>query len=214
MALHDFAEIVLIGLAIGLIYIVWHLLAKGAREIRPDLWSGAILLLAAVFPIAYVIIQKSILYNAERHVTFVLPPLACLAAWGGYSMFASLNGTGKKLATISVLAYLSFHVVTMVRLHPDEYVYFNQFVGGLKGANGLYETDYWGNSYREAVHDLTHYVQTSGTPSPGRQIQGLHRVCFSRLHLVLLAEKLLANHRAHRGGLLHRQHELPRRQKC
>jgi len=158
-------EIVLVGLAIGLIYIVWHLLAKGAREIRPDLWSGAILLLAAVFPIAYVIIQKSILYNAERHVTFVLPPLACLAAWGGYSVFASLNGTGKKLATISVLAYLSFHVVTMVRLHPDEYVYFNQFVGGLKGANGLYETDYWGNSYREAVHDLTQYVQTSGTPS-------------------------------------------------
>ena len=158
-------EIVLIGLAIGLIYAVWHVLAKAGRELRADLWRGAILLLAAVFPIAYVILKKSILYNAERHVSFVLAPLACLAAWGGYCAFTSLNGSGKKLAAVSILAYLVFQVVTMARLHPDEYVYFNQFVGGLKGADGLYETDYWGNSYREAVHDLTRYVQTSGTPS-------------------------------------------------
>jgi L-threonylcarbamoyladenylate synthase len=40
--------------------------------------------------------------------------------------------------------------VTMFRLHPYEYVYFNELVGGLNGAQGNYEMDYWGASYSEA----------------------------------------------------------------
>ena len=37
-----------------------------------------------------------------------------------------------------------------IRNHPHEYVYFNPLVGGLDGAFGNYETDYWGNSIRMA----------------------------------------------------------------
>lgn len=40
----------------------------------------------------------------------------------------------------------------MFRLHPYEYIYYNSLVGGLPGANGKYETDYWGAGYREAVY--------------------------------------------------------------
>jgi hypothetical protein len=42
----------------------------------------------------------------------------------------------------------------MIRLHPFEYVYFNELVGGLKGAAGGFETDYWGASMKEAVEWL------------------------------------------------------------
>ena len=46
-----------------------------------------------------------------------------------------------------------------VRLHPNQYVYYNSFVGGLKGADGQYETDYWANSYKEAVEQMVAYVK-------------------------------------------------------
>ena len=34
------------------------------------------------------------------------------------------------------------------RNHPNEYVYFNEFVGGLKNVYGDYETDYYFNSLK------------------------------------------------------------------
>jgi hypothetical protein len=42
-------------------------------------------------------------------------------------------------------------VVGIVRLHPYEYVYYNELVGGVRGAYGQFELDYWCTSYREAV---------------------------------------------------------------
>jgi hypothetical protein len=48
--------------------------------------------------------------------------------------------------------------VQMVTLHPYQYVFFNQVVGGVSGADGHYETDYWGTSYREAVEQLAGLV--------------------------------------------------------
>jgi hypothetical protein len=158
-------ELVLVGLAIGLVYFIWYSFARLNKENFAGLWKGALLSFATVFPVAYIVFRRSVVYNGERHVTFVLPLLACLAAWGGYRAVESLNPGAQKIAAACVLAYLVFHVGTMARLHPDEYVYFNQFVGGLKAANGLYETDYYGNSYREAVGDLKAYVAKSPVPT-------------------------------------------------
>ena len=46
----------------------------------------------------------------------------------------------------------------MIALHPNEYVYFNQIAGGLPGAFGRYDTDYYGNSYKEAYARLFEHV--------------------------------------------------------
>ena len=40
---------------------------------------------------------------------------------------------------------------SLIRLHPYQSSYFNALVGGLGGAAGRYETDYWISSYREAM---------------------------------------------------------------
>jgi hypothetical protein len=41
--------------------------------------------------------------------------------------------------------------VAIVRLHPYEYVYFNELAGGVRGASRAYEMDYWATSYRETM---------------------------------------------------------------
>jgi len=42
----------------------------------------------------------------------------------------------------------------MVMLHPDQYVYYNGFVGGVAGAENRFKLDYWANSFAEAVRGL------------------------------------------------------------
>jgi hypothetical protein len=47
-------------------------------------------------------------------------------------------------------------LIASIRLHPYEYVYYNQFVGGAKGVVDRFELDYWGTSYREAANEANH----------------------------------------------------------
>jgi hypothetical protein len=51
------------------------------------------------------------------------------------------------------------HVTVMAMLHPDEYVYYNGFIGGVEGAAGLFKLDYWANSYAEAVAGLEDHLR-------------------------------------------------------
>ena len=44
-------------------------------------------------------------------------------------------------------------------LHPDQYVYYNAFVGGVEGAQHKFKLDYWANSYAEAVQGLEDYLR-------------------------------------------------------
>jgi hypothetical protein len=47
----------------------------------------------------------------------------------------------------------------MAMLHPDEYVYYNGFIGGAAGAENKFKLDYWANSYAEAVRGLEDYLR-------------------------------------------------------
>jgi hypothetical protein len=47
----------------------------------------------------------------------------------------------------------------MAMLHPDQYVYYNAFVGGIEGAQRKFKLDYWANSYAEAVRGLEDYLR-------------------------------------------------------
>jgi len=42
-------------------------------------------------------------------------------------------------------------LIAAVRLHPYEYVYYNQFIGGVDAAVDRFELEYWATSYREAA---------------------------------------------------------------
>ncbi len=121
----------------------------------------AILCVAFLFPIAYVMVRDVTVYDGMRHFLFILPPLACLLA---LALEQALRWIGARRAVFATALQCCVGVlllpvaVQMVTLHPYQYVYFNQIVGGVSGADGDYETDYWGTSYREAVEQLAGLV--------------------------------------------------------
>ncbi|HEY7699242.1 MAG TPA: hypothetical protein VIE88_12550 [Vicinamibacteria bacterium] len=164
-------EIVLLGLALGLAIVLYRAV-KG--EIRPHSEKAlklALVIFAASFPLVYIAVRKPIVYDGMRHVLFVLPLLAVIAALAFDFALERLRtrSAGAVLGLGGI--YLLYHLSILIRLHPHEYVYFNRLVGGLPGADGRYETDYWGESYREAVAILVDRLQSeSKAPPPPYQV--------------------------------------------
>jgi len=53
---------------------------------------------------------------------------------------------------IAIVASVAMTVVDMWQLHPHQYIFFNRLFGkGLAKAARSFDTDYWGNSYKEGV---------------------------------------------------------------
>jgi hypothetical protein len=113
-----------------------------------------------VFPVVYAVAIKAVLFDGMRHFIFVLPLIAVVAAIAADHLLDRMRGFAYRRVVYGVLAvYGAGHLAIMAMLHPNEYVYYNGFVGGVEGAQGLFKLDYWANSYAEAVDGLTEYLE-------------------------------------------------------
>ena len=90
---------------------------------------------AILFPVGYAIAIQAVLFDGMRHFIFVLPPIACAAALVADRALDRLRALAVAAPAYGALAlYGACHVGVMAMLHPDEYVYYNVFVGGVHGA--------------------------------------------------------------------------------
>ena len=108
------------------------------------------LLFAVIFPVYWVIHSHSNLYGGIRHLLFVMPPMVVIAARFWSEIMNWCRGYLKLLPCCVFIGLLALPVAHAFRNHPNEYVYFNEFVGGLKKSYGNYETDYYFNSLKES----------------------------------------------------------------
>ncbi len=53
-------------------------------------------------------------------------------------------------------------IVAGIQLHPYEYIYYNSFIGGVRGAQGRFELEYWATSYRAAMNYVNSIAPANG----------------------------------------------------
>lgn len=108
---------------------------------------------ASIFPVFYIIYKDSILHDGWRHLMFVYPSMVVVAALF-WMQLESLFKNKK------IIQYVTYGLLGILMLEPTvfiarnlhyPYVYFNPIGGGIKGAYGNYETDYWGVSTKQAL---------------------------------------------------------------
>lgn len=126
-----------------------------------------IVAMAALAPIAFVIITRASLYDGVRHILFTLPPLAVLAAWSLARCFPLIRrfpAAFGALATLQISAVL----FVLVRLHPLEYIATNAFAGWTPGSYGRFELDYWNVAATPALRRLEQRRrdETAGRAAP------------------------------------------------
>jgi hypothetical protein len=122
---------------------------------------GAFLTFTIVFPWLYAIIKRSPLYDGERHFLFLVPIFVVIAGVTlvqAIRLLAARSRVAAWGAYLVTVAYCVRMVLAMVHVHPHEYLWFNKFVGGLPGALTHYDTDYYGNTYKEAFETLRQYL--------------------------------------------------------
>ncbi|MBY0424629.1 MAG: hypothetical protein K2Q22_03245, partial [Cytophagales bacterium] len=108
-----------------------------------------------IFPILTALYKDLMVYNAWRHYLFVFPFFAVIAASGWTLLEQEMGNKILKMSVLGLFGLLLIPVVYWnVANHPNQYVYYNEFVGGTAGAYGKYETDYYSNSVREATEWL------------------------------------------------------------
>ncbi len=107
---------------------------------------------ATLFPWTYAAYNQSPLYDGLRQFLFLLPLIAVLSAlsWSHYMTVDKLKFF-RYLFGLVFLTGLLFPLRFMFVNHPNEYVYFNEINGGIKGAYGKFDTDYYMNSVRKTA---------------------------------------------------------------
>ena len=98
-----------------------------------------------IIPFIGFIILHSALYDNFRQIFFILPPVF----WMAGVAFEKIKNTKWQITLVTLC--LIPGILGIIRLHPYEYIYYNSFIGGVDGAQGRFELDYWGTSYREAA---------------------------------------------------------------
>lgn len=121
----------------------------------------AMVTFAAVFPVLCEVVAHGPAFCGLRHFLFVLPPIAILAGIGLDRVVTRLSAMRRQFgiaALAIVVAGFGWNAVTLVRLHPYEYLVFNPLVGGIEGASRRYAMDYWFTIMPEAVDGLEAYL--------------------------------------------------------
>ncbi|MGA9531566.1 MAG: hypothetical protein WBR18_02520 [Anaerolineales bacterium] len=108
------------------------------------------------------------IYGNIRHLLFILPPLLIIAGlalewlvdlfinrWLRWGLFALAIAPG---------------IWGIVQLHPYEYIYMNQLVGGVSGAQGRYELDRQCISLRGGIEILNQIAEPGASVMVMRQI--------------------------------------------
>lgn len=116
---------------------------------------------AAIFPVACQVVTEGPALDGCRHFLFVFPLIAVLAGVGLSTSIGALARLHRNVLIVWIAVIATCFTWTagkLYNLHPYEYLYYNQLVGGLEGASRRFVTDYWVNIMPEAVEELHDFL--------------------------------------------------------
>ncbi len=125
-----------------------------------------VFLLCFFLPLGAVIALHSVLYDAWRHMFFIYPAFVMIAMYGLSVVYERLQAQKNRAVRWSlpllIGAALGGTLVTMIKLHPYQNVYFNPLAGpDMQAVKARFELDYWGLSYRKGLEYILEH-----DPSP------------------------------------------------
>ncbi|WP_297096681.1 tetratricopeptide repeat protein [uncultured Draconibacterium sp.] len=116
------------------------------------------LFFTALFPVTYLIYQKANLYSGMRHLTFIVPSFVIIAALSWNKIIGIINKYYKIIPTALLIILMFLPLRHIIANHPNQYVYFNEIIGGMKGGYANYDMDYFYNSTKAGVNWLENNV--------------------------------------------------------
>jgi tetratricopeptide (TPR) repeat protein len=133
------------------------LFLKNKKELNPY-WIF-VLYFSTLFPIAYIIYKGSNVYGGWRHMIFVYPSLVVLAGIGIQWIGDLMPKKILRPVFYAMIPIAMINPVSHVFRNPMlEYIYYNEFTGGVKKAYKKYETDYYLMSLKPATEYIINEI--------------------------------------------------------
>jgi hypothetical protein len=183
-------------LAIQLTEPVWLLFLVGvaaavfgfAKKRRESAELLALTFVWFILPLLTFVILRPTLYDNIRQSFFIIPPIFFMAGLA----FDQIRKPVPQNILIALV--LLPGLIASIRLHPYEYVYYNQFVGSAKGVVDRFELDYWGTSYREAANEANRIAPPNANVWVDGPAHLFNRFARSDLHIYSPQEAERADH--------------------
>lgn len=128
---------------------------------------ASLLLLWFFLPLARFIDPKVAVMDGIRHFEEVIYPLCAISAVGAVRIYIYyrqlltltavrqfINGKQVILEWLLPAGLLIYLIYNIVAYHPFQIAYYNELVGGIRGAYTRYDLDYWGSSQKKAAEWL------------------------------------------------------------
>ncbi len=140
----------LVGLLLALLA-----LARRSRA-EPVSEAARAVALAALVPLAWIVVRGVPLYDGSRHVLFAIAPLTILAALGWVASCQPWFESRPRRTALAVALVLCLFepLAWIARARSYAYTYFNPLAGGLARASHRFDSDYWNLSGRAAAGQL------------------------------------------------------------
>jgi hypothetical protein len=158
------------------------------KQSRENLELLALTTVWFILPLLTFVILRPTLYDNFRQSFFIVPPIFFMAG------LAFDQVRKPVIQGILIALVLLPGLIASIRLHPYEYVYYNQFVGGAKGVVDRFELDYWATSYREAANEANRIAPPNANVWVDGPAHLFNRFARSDLHIYSPQEAERADH--------------------
>lgn len=128
------------------------------RDKKQGFWYF-MLWFTVLFPVIFIIYRESNVYGGWRHMMFIYPSMLALSAMALTRLIRLVPKGIGKYVVIAVVAMGLFHPLRhIIRNHPNTYIYFNEWSGGINSNYGKFETDYYANSLKPASDHFIEHI--------------------------------------------------------
>ncbi len=123
-----------------------------------------LILLWLAIPILRVTAPGTTIYGGIRQIMEYIPPLAILSGIGTATILGLLKKRLYRFIAIGLIVLgFSFNIYRLISIHPNENVYFNFLIGGLKGAKER-NIPSWGNTFGAAYREGIIWINKNAEP--------------------------------------------------
>lgn len=138
-------------------------IAFSIRSFYSEKTNDAALQLCLIWLLTPILIQATVgsyMCDGIRHFMTVVPAISLLAGYAVWRVgtVKALQGRAKWLYGTLIACLFLVTLIKNIQLHPYQVVYFNRLAGGVKGAYGVFDLDYWAQSYKEAGEYINKYT--------------------------------------------------------
>ncbi|EKD49697.1 MAG: hypothetical protein ACD_63C00070G0015 [uncultured bacterium] len=139
------------------------------RNVKTLANDGSILYLVWFWlPLVLIVILHINVYDGIRHFVFIVPALALLAGMGADWLYRfigekTLIKTWRRwlyvVLTIVIVFFTGRVFYQMAVIHPYELYYFNDLIGGMRGAYRYVEVGYWGQEFKQGAEWVNGHIE-------------------------------------------------------